>query len=368
MHVKIAYLVSAQNLTEAKKTCHKVRYEQSVELPDNTLSSYIRENYVGHLEDIQEIGNETYYAEISYNKELLGDDFSQLLNVLFGNVSLFDNVTICGIDWKSLPITERLGPRFGIPGIRALLQVPDRALTCTAIKPVGFTSSKLAELVYQFSVGGIDIIKDDHGLSNQSFSTFTSRVDACMNAVNQSEDETGKRSLYFPNITADGSETIKRFEYAIEKNCGGVLVCPQLCGLGSVNQLRNLNQTLPIMAHPAFSGAYVREPVPAFTKAFYYGELWRAMGADFVIYPNYGGRFSFRLEECLEINTALRKDSLPFKKSFATPGGGLQRNTIPRFLHDYGNDTVFLIGGSLYQHPKGIKYGAKEFLEMVSDS
>ena len=121
------------------------------------------------------------------------------------------------------------------------------------------------------------------------------------------------------------------------------------------------------MAHPAFSGAYVRDPIPSFTKSFFYGELWRAMGADFVVYPNFGGRFSFSLEDCLSINQCLRNKNIPFKTSLPTPGGGLQRDTIPKFLKDYGIDTVFLIGGSLYQHPDGIAKGSAEFLEMVSN-
>jgi ribulose-bisphosphate carboxylase large chain len=60
-----------------------------------------------------------------------------------------------------------LGPRFGAAGLREVLGVPRGPLLCTALKPMGSTVAALAEMAYAFAKGGIDIIKDDHGLANQ---------------------------------------------------------------------------------------------------------------------------------------------------------------------------------------------------------
>ena len=60
-------------------------------------------------------------------------------------------------------------------GWRDILDVHERAILCTAIKPMGLSPEELAEMTYKFALGGIDIIKDDHGLSNQSFSPYEER-------------------------------------------------------------------------------------------------------------------------------------------------------------------------------------------------
>lgn len=51
------------------------------------------------------------------------------------------------------------GPRFGVEGLRRLMNVRDGPLLCTALKPMGNCSKDFAEMAYSFAKGGIDIIK-----------------------------------------------------------------------------------------------------------------------------------------------------------------------------------------------------------------
>ncbi len=60
------------------------------------------------------------------------------------------------------------GPRHGIDGLRRRAGAFGRALTCSALKPQGLPPARLAELAEQFARGGIDFIKDDHGLADQT--------------------------------------------------------------------------------------------------------------------------------------------------------------------------------------------------------
>jgi ribulose-bisphosphate carboxylase large chain len=71
---------------------------------------------------------------------------------------------------------------------------------------MGLSSKELADLAYQFVLGGMDIIKDDHGLSDQSCAPFDERVRLCAAAVQKGIKETGRPCLYVPNITAPHSE------------------------------------------------------------------------------------------------------------------------------------------------------------------
>jgi ribulose-bisphosphate carboxylase large chain len=59
------------------------------------------------------------------------------------------------------------GPSFGVEGMRDLIGVHDRPLTCSAIKPVGLSLEELVTLFAGSLIGGIDIIKDDHYLADQ---------------------------------------------------------------------------------------------------------------------------------------------------------------------------------------------------------
>jgi hypothetical protein len=43
----------------------------------------------------------------------------------------------------------------------------------TALKPMGSTTAELAKMAYDFAKGGIDIIKDDHGLADQRQGAYT---------------------------------------------------------------------------------------------------------------------------------------------------------------------------------------------------
>ena len=100
------------------------------------------------------------------------------------------------------------GPRFGRAGIRALLDVADRPLLGTALKPMGLSAADLADLAYQLALGGVDIIKEDHGLTDQPFAPFDERVPRCAEAVALANRQTGYRCLYVPNITAPAARSL----------------------------------------------------------------------------------------------------------------------------------------------------------------
>jgi ribulose-bisphosphate carboxylase large chain len=353
----IRYRIRLLDGESLERKVQGIALEQSVELPDNVLSTEIRETIVGRPGAALLLDDGRYELEIRYPLANVAPEIVQFLNVLFGNVSLTKGVQVVGAEWENLS-TLFYGPAFGIEGIRNQLGVNERPLSCTALKPMGFNSDELAELAYQFAIGGIDVIKDDHGLADQRYAPFEARVLAISQAVDRANQETGRKSVYMPNITAGIQEIMYRMDFAVENGCGGVLLAPNLSGLEAMHVLAHEVGGIPIMAHPAFSGAYVTDPEQGFSPAFLYGELYRALGADYSIYPNAGGRFSFSLQECREVNEACRTGLNSYKTTFPTPGGGVKWEDIPKWAALYGKDTVFLMGGSLYQHPNGIRAAA----------
>lgn len=361
-HISAFYRITASSDNEANQIAQNLCVEQSVEMPPETVSEHVK-SFIAELVSINQQDKKHWSCAIQFPISLFENDTTQFLNVLFGNSSLQPGIQVIGID---LSVLKNLlpGPSFGISGIRKLLGIKKRAMSSTALKPIGLSADELAQQAFLFAKGGIDIIKDDHGLADQSTAPFSDRISACIRAIKQAEELTGKRTLYFPNITASAHRTLQRFEEALQAGADGILISPQLCGLETMREIANM-QKLPIMAHPAFSGSYVINPNQGFDPAFYYGTLWRALGADCIVYPNAKGRFSFELDDCKRINENCRQSPNIMKPSLPTPGGGINRESVDYWLGEYGPDTLFLIGGSLYQHPDGIESAASEFQQML---
>lgn len=361
----ITYLVTLAEEEEIDQKIEGICLEQSTELPQTVISGKIETEVVGKPSSKEQLSKNTWRISISWPLKNVGNDISQFINILYGNISLQPGIKVIAAQWEKLNGKLFNGPSFGIEGIRSLTGINNRALSCTALKPLGSSVSELADFCYQFALGGIDIIKDDHGLANQKYAPFKERVAACVQAVNKAAEKTGKQSLYFPNVTALASDSLDRYEQAAELGADGVLICPHIAGLEVMHQLARKEIELPILAHPAFSGTLTTVDSKGLAPDFLYGELWRALGADGVIFPNKDGRFSFSQEECISIVNAARTGDLPFKKSFPVPGGGIKRATIDKWLETYGSDTMFLIGGSLYEHPDGLQKASEEFLAML---
>jgi ribulose-bisphosphate carboxylase large chain len=110
-------------------------------------------------------------------------------------------------------------------------------------------------------------------------------------------------------------------------------------GLPSLNELAD-EIGIPVLAHPAFAGSLRIAPQALI------GKLFRLYGADAVIFPNTGGRFSYSREVCRAIVDALRSPS-SIPPAFPVPAGGMAIDAMDSVLGLYGADTVVLVGGSL---------------------
>ncbi|WP_202945826.1 RuBisCO large subunit C-terminal-like domain-containing protein [Acetonema longum] len=250
--------------------------------------------------------------------------------------------------------------------MRKLLDVYDRPLLFTALKPMGLSACQLADLAYQLALGGMDIIKDDHGLTNQPFAPFEDRVRLCVAAVARANRETGNRAVYVPNVTAPADQVLPRAKLAKELGAGGLMLAPALAGIDVLRQLAEDDSlSLPIISHPAFQGSYVLSPESGMSHYALFGQLTRLAGADAVIYPNFGGRFSFSREECQAIVQGAAASMGHIKPIFPSPGGGMSLERVPELLEVYGRDVIFLIGGGLFKHSPDLLGNCRYFRRIV---
>jgi ribulose-bisphosphate carboxylase large chain len=363
---RVVYRIGA-TLNEAQTRARDICLEQTVEFPDDLIpAGPIREHVVGWIESL-EADDGSCRATISFPVEAAGDDLSQLLNVVFGNISLKPAIRAEAVELS--PSQGRLfrGPRFGRGGLRTLTAVADRPLLSTALKPMGLDPADLAELAHRFALGGIDLIKDDHGLTNQTFCPFEERVRRCAEAVERANQQTGFRCLYVPNVTAPPIELLSRARLAKALGSGALLVCPGLCGLEAMRTLADDDEVaLPILSHPAFQGSFVVRPGEGLSHGLLFGQIARLAGADVTIFPNFGGRFSFTPQECCDLAAGTKVPMRSLKSIFPAPAGGLSLSRVRDLEAVYGRDMVILVGGGLFKHGPELLENCRAFRAIVS--
>lgn len=350
-------------LAKAEDIC----LEQTVEFPAELVpAGFIKNEVLGRIEEFSTAGGGAYLATISYATETAAGELTQLLNVIFGNISIKPGIRVESLRLPASLLDCFRGPRFGRAGLRRLLKAPQRPLLATALKPMGLSADELAELAYKCALGGIDIIKDDHGLTDQCFAPFAKRVKACAAAVARANRETGGASVYVANVTAGPRDIFRRAALAKEYGAGGLLVAPALVGLDTMRALADDDALgLPVISHPAFQGSYVIGG-DGLSHYALYGQIARLAGADATIYPNFGGRFSFSKAECSSIVDGTAAPMENVRPIFPCPGGGMSLERVPELLEVYGRDVIFLIGGGLFKHGPDLVANCRYFRDLVS--
>ncbi len=365
----VTYRLTGDEAT-ARAKAETICIEQTIEYPAELVpEGDIRDYVFGRIESFQAVDGGRYEAEISYAVEVTSFELTQLINVIFGNISIVPGVRV-----QRLQLPERLlkifkGPRFGRTGLRGLLQAPQGPLLSTALKPMGLSAADFANQTYQFALGGLDLIKDDHGLANQEFSPFRERVERCADATARANRETGGRCLYAPNVTAPADQIVDRALFAVQAGAGALLVAPGLVGWDTMRLLADDDRVgVPILSHPAFGGSYVTSSDSGLSHAAWYGEFVRLAGGDVSVFPNYGGRFSFSRQECQDIVEACGEPMGHLAPIFPAPAGGMTIPSVPDMVRFYGNDVVLLIGGGLHKFSPDLTANCRRFREMVEQS
>ncbi len=355
------------NEAEAIEKARSICLEQTVEFPDELVpDGDIRDHIVGHVEALREVDTAHCEAIISYAVETSGFELTQLLNVIFGNSSIKPGIRVEKLDLPDALLKHFKGPRFGRVGLRKILDVPTRPLLCTALKPMGLPPQALAELAYNFALGGIDLIKDDHGLANQSFAPFKERVERCAEAVAKANRETGYKCIYIANVTAPADRITEYVAFARDHGTGGLMIAPGIVGFDSMRSLADDDRIdLPILTHPALQGSFVTHPDNGISHFVIFGQLARLTGADGAIFPNFGGRFSFSRDECKSIADGTVTPMAHLKPILPSPGGGMNLRRVPEMLELYGREVIFLIGGGLHKHGENLVENCRHFRKMV---
>ena len=121
--------------------------EQSVEMPPAAITdAYVRDEILARVEDIRPLAPGRFAVTLGIAAASTGPESGQLMNMLFGNCSLQEDVRLVEVELPPATRDAFVGPRYGLPGIRRLVQAENRALTMTALKPQGLGAEALGAL------------------------------------------------------------------------------------------------------------------------------------------------------------------------------------------------------------------------------
>ncbi len=323
----------------------------------STMKSYVEELHatVFTLEKGQ--------AKIAYPIELFeAGNIPNIFSSLAGNV--FGLRAIKNLRLKDVHLPKKLvktfkGPKYGIPGIRGILQVPQRPLVGTIIKPkLGLKTQDHATVAYEAWVGGCDIVKDDENLSNQSFNPFEDRAVKTLDVRDRAEDETGEKKIYMINVTAETEEMLRRAEFVEEQGGEYVMVDILTCGWSAIQTLREHDFNLVIHAHRAGHAAFTRNPRHGIAMRVI-SRIVRVLGLDQLHVGAVVGKMSEEKSEVQENCDVLRGEMYGLRPVLPVASGGLHPALVPSLVSIFGNDFVIQAGGGIHGHSGGTTSGAR---------
>ncbi len=317
------------------------------------------------------------HLKIAYPIELFEkNSVPQILSSVAGNIfgmKAVDALKLQDIEFPKEIVNSFLGPKFGIQGIRKLLNVPKRPLIGTIIKPkLGLNESEHAEMAFKSWAGGCDIVKDDENLTSQPFNKFLTRIRETLKQRDRAEKLTGEKKIYMPNITSETEEMIRRAKFV--KSLGGEYVMVDIlsCGWSAMETLRNHNEDLNLVIHAHRAGyAALSRTKDHGISMLVIAKLARLIGVDQLHIGTVVGKMDTPKKEVIHIDQEMEEQFIKkgkhvleqswynIKPVFAVSSGGLYPGHIPYLVRTLGNNIVIQCGGGIHGHPFGTIAGAR---------
>ncbi|MCX6785609.1 MAG: type III ribulose-bisphosphate carboxylase [Candidatus Komeilibacteria bacterium] len=302
----------------------------------------------------------------------------QLLSSLAGNIfsmKIVDRLRLLDLELPDKYLNGFMGPAFGIPGVRKILNIKTRPIIGSIIKPkVGLSSAEQAKLAYTIWKNGVDLVKDDENLTDLGFNHFQNRVKLVMALKKKVEKETGLKKIYSFNITGLPDVMLKRAK--LVKKLGGKCVMADIVsvGLDNVEYLRKQNLGLIIHGHRAGHSMFTRDKREGMAMLVL-AKLARLAGIDQLHTGTVVGKMEGDKKEVTTINALMKEDWYhvnflranwsKIKPTLPIASGGLHPALVPKLIKILGPDLIINFGGGLHGHPGGSAAGARACVQAV---
>ena len=366
------YYFRTKDGVDASYAANAIREEQTTGTWTSLSTVNDKTAYVhdldGSVEDLVELPDGGYLTRICFPHEIFEKgNIPQYLSVIAGN--LFGLGKLEAVRLLDIDLPENLcgcGPKFGIEGVRRIVgtEVSGRPHIGTIIKPkVGLNPKDTAQVAYEAALGGLDLIKDDETLTNQTFCPLFERLEAVMDALDRAKDETGKQVLYAVNVTTGGDRIVELAHKAVSAGANMLMVDVLTAGFSAIQALaEDPAINVPIHVHRTMHGALTRNPHHGIAMRPI-AKLVRSAGGDQLHTGSVSGKMGSKAGEVLADNIEITKPLSYLKPVFPVSSGGLHPGKVAAEISKLGTDIILQAGGGIHGHPEGTTAGTRAMLQ-----
>lgn len=277
------------------------------------------------------------------------------------------------------------GPRLGVEGIRARLDVHTRPLLGYTVKGRhGGSVAAILKSCDEALTGGVDLIVDDLLCTDpdgaMAFETRVPSLCQLVERVNSSRPEGASQAGYIVNVGSSMEKAQQYMELAASHGAFGCMVDCFTMGFGNVHQLISMAGELETAKNMVFvatnmgSGMMGRNPDDergserlagrrylrtGFSEVLT-AKLARLAGAD-AVHTGSSGTECFEVAEYSHTYGALRAGMDSLRASFAVAEGDIQFTSVAENIREMGMNVIVETASGMANHPGGISEGARAF-------
>ena len=293
----------------------------------------------------------------------------QILSVIAGNLFGLESIGKLRLEDVFFPkcmLKEFKGPKFGIAGLRKMLDRPEKPLVGTIVKPkIGLPPKEFAEYVYQAGKGGLTNSKDDETLSNQKFCPIEDRTVAVAEALDRLKSE-GHLMMHAINVSTSGHKILEVAEKVQSWGAKELMVDVITCGFAAVQALaEDPSIKIPIHVHRTMHGAMTRDPLHG-VSMLPITKIVRMCGGDALHIGTLGvGKMSGNKGDHTCLDACLDDITVPYREVMPVCSGGVYPGMIASMVAESGLNVQIQAGGGVAGHPRGVMKGAMGMCQAV---
>lgn len=347
--------ISVSKETEDKKKRFGAKVVSIYQVPDMGSDGFAEEE-------------STYIVQIAFPMTNFGANIPMMFSTVFGNIASSGKIKWIDCAFPKSYVEQFQGPKFGVEGLRKILNVYDRPLLNAMIKPnIGWTPKEGAELFYEAARGGVDVIKDDELLSaDMPYCPLAERVPLFMEMEKKAFEETGEHTLYAVNITDSVSKLKDNAYRALELGANCLMINYYTAGFDAARMIaEDPDINVPILAHVDFAGAYCSSTYTGISAQLMMGKIIRLAGADFAIYGTPWGKFPVSDKLFQRGFRFFTQDWWNIKPCMMACSGGTTQFIVNDCVKALGSDIIMAAGGAVHGHPDGSCAGAKSMRQAI---
>lgn len=293
----------------------------------------------------------------------------QILSVIAGNLfglEAIGKLRLEDVDFPRSIMSQFKGPKFGVEGLRKILNRPEKPLVGTIVKPkIGLPPKETADYVYEAGAGGLTNGKDDETLVDQDFCPIEDRTVLVAESIDRLKSE-GHRMVHAINVSTSGHKIVELAEKVQGWGATQIMVDVITCGFAAVQALaEDPSIKIPIHVHRTMHGAFTRDPLHGIAM-LPIAKLCRMCGADALHIGTLGvGKMSGDMKGDHDNLDACLDRSVPYKTVMPVCSGGVYPGMIGKMIKAAGMNVQIQAGGGVAGHPGGVRKGAMGMSQAV---